>query len=331
MKGTSTWAIFAERTEAKWSFGELTDEFISNTVNFLNGLDSIGKELFGSGVATIVLDQRSRRAISASEIFVVSLESKFFFIASDPLVTIRLLKYEKLPNVLEDEMRGVLVGQASILYAQLYMSTDSEDLQKRIDELFISALNEIGITENIENYVDKGRCSFGEFSLLDLILFHYELRLLFASKYIETKPWAILADESGSPIHLTFGEVTNATSLAGYLSVLYLFCRELFDSRPISLVFGGNELIPMEVVNGEELSLSLTRWDALFQDEKFFNLLAGIDKQVLKKISTPISEFLAEKLSGQIRQKLKEWPIKSLVNIHKNSDKVIARLAKEVR
>ena len=52
-------AIFAEESKPIWTFGNLTDEFIENTVNFLNGLDGMGKELFGSGVASIELDWRN--------------------------------------------------------------------------------------------------------------------------------------------------------------------------------------------------------------------------------------------------------------------------------
>ncbi len=59
MVATNNWAIFAEKNKSEWFYGNLSEEFIENTVSFLNGLDSIGKELFGSGVASIELDWRN--------------------------------------------------------------------------------------------------------------------------------------------------------------------------------------------------------------------------------------------------------------------------------
>ena len=74
-------AIFADGQKAEWYYGsDLTEEFIENTVNFLNGLDAMGKELFGSGVASIELDVKKTQDVATqdvTEIFVVSLYSFF--------------------------------------------------------------------------------------------------------------------------------------------------------------------------------------------------------------------------------------------------------------
>ena len=327
MTTTSNWAIFAKETEIMWHFGELTPEFMDNTVNFLNGLDSMGKELFGSGtgVASITLDQKSNKAVSASEIFVVSLHSTFFFIASDPLITMRLIYHEDLPDILEDQMRSVLIGQAANLYANLYTSSENG---AKVDDLFWTALNEIGYDKDIKNVVEKGRCSFSEFSLVEMLLFHFQLRKIFAEKHPETDAWAIIADESG-PIHLKYGNVTNATSLAGYLSVLYMFCKELFESSPKSLVFGGDTLFPLEVIKGEDVFLSLTRWDTLFKDKKFLNELNKLDDKILKQLSMSLSEFLAEKLSEMIKEELNNWSMKKLISTYDSLPKYLEKLNKE--
>ena len=329
MPRTSNWAIFAELTEAKWYFGDLTTEFIENTVKFLNGLDGIGQELFGSGVASIVLDQRSKKTITASEIFVVSLYGTFFFIAADPLITIRLLDLIKIPELMNDQMRGVLGGQAAVLYANLYMSAENPIDANRVDELFQSAIYEIGITEDVDKIIDKGRCSFGGISLVELLLFHYQLRKVFAEKYRSTKPWAILADESGTPIHLKFGQITNTTSLAGYLSVLYLFCTELFAARPKSMVFGGDSLIPLEVVNGKTNFLSVSQWDEVFANPEFVKLLSSLDKSVLDDICDPLAEFLAEKLSLTMKKRISDWSVFQLIHIYTNMPKYMATLFQE--
>jgi hypothetical protein len=326
MASTSNWAIFAKEIEVIWHFGDLSQEFIDNTVNFLNGLDAMGTELFGSGVASITLDQKSKKVISASEIFVVSLGSTFFFIASDPLITMRLIYHENLPDILEDQMRSILIGQATNLYANLY--TESSGSESQVDDLFWTTLYEIGYNKDVKNVVEKGRCSFSEFGLLDMMLFHYQLRKIFAEKYPKTEPWAIIADESG-PIHLKFGKMTNATSLAGYLSVLFMFCKELFDSSPKSLVFGGDSLIPLEVINGEDFFLSLTRWDTLFKDKNFLKGLNKLDRNIADQLGFPITQFLAEKLSIMMQKELKNWSMNQLITAYKKLPKYLDNLNKE--
>ena len=326
MTTTSNWAIFAKETEIMWHFGDLTPDFMENTVNFLNGLDNMGKELFGSGVASITLDQKSNKAVTASEIFVVSLASTFFFIASDPLVTMRLIYHQDLPDILEDQMRSVLIGQATNLYANLY--TESSGNGKKVDDLFWTVLHEIGYNKDVKNVVEGGRCSFSEFPLVEMLLFHFQLRKLFSEKLPESDAWAIIADESG-PIHLKYGNMTNATSLAGYLAVLYMFCKELFDSSPKSLVFGGDTLFPLEVVKGEEVFLSLTRWDTLFKDEKFLKELNKLDDDILSQLSLSLSEFLAEKLSITVKEELSGWSMKKLISAYDVFPKYLEKLNKE--
>ena len=169
-------AIFAEESKPIWTFGNLTDEFIENTVNFLNGLDGMGKELFGSGVASIELDwrnisQKNGIYIRTKEVFVISLFSQFFFIASDPLTTIKLIELEGVPPEVDEIIRGVLVGQASVLYSGSYMNAKSPADQKEVDKLFRSTVLEVGIPEeNLDSIVDQGRCSFASFSFQEMII-----------------------------------------------------------------------------------------------------------------------------------------------------------------
>ena len=246
MVSTNNWAIFAEKNKSEWHFGDLSNEFIENTVSFLNGLDSIGKELFGSGVASIELDWRNLTIensayIKTKEVFVVSLFSQFFFIASDPLTTIKLIEIEGVPQEFDDIIRGVLVGQASVLYSNLYLDAESIEDQNKIDELFRITINDVGITEDLDSIVDKGRCSFASFSFSQMLIFHYLLRKTFSQKFSKADEWGIVADSSGSPIHIAYGKMENTTSLSGYLSVLLMFCVELFKAPPKSIKFNGSD------------------------------------------------------------------------------------------
>lgn len=330
MVSTNNWAIFAEKNKSEWYYGDLTDDFIENTVSFLNGLDSIGKELFGSGVASIELDWRNLSIensayIKIKEVFVISLFSQFFFIASDPLTTIKLIEIEGVPPEINDIIRGVLVGQASVLYSNLYLEAQSEEEQNKIDELFQSTIMDVGITEDLESIVDKGRCSFASFSFSQMLTFHYLLRKTFSQKYSIADEWGIVADSSGSPIHIAYGKMENTTSLSGYLSVLLMFCVELFKAPPKSIVFGGEKLIPLEMVNGLENNTfcAFSAWDVLFKDTEFLRQLIELNKKGITDLHDPLSKFMAEKLSLFFEQNLQNWNLELLISLYQNLNETI--------
>lgn len=330
MVATNNWAIFAEKNKSQWFYGNLSEEFIENTVSFLNGLDSIGKELFGSGVASIELDWRNLSIensvyIKTKEVFVISLFSQFFFIASDPLTTIKLIEIEGVPPEINDIIRGVLVGQASVLYSNLYLETQSDEEQNKIDDLFRSTIMDVGITENLESIVDKGRCSFASFSFSEMLIFHYLLRKTFSQKYSIADEWGIVADSSGSPIHIAYGKMENMTSLSGYLSVLLMFCVELFKAPPKSIVFGGEKLIPLEMVNGLENNTfcAFSAWDVLFKDSEFLRQVIELNKKGITDLQVPLSKFMAEKLSLILEQNLQNWNLELLISIYQNLNETI--------
>lgn len=333
MVTTNNWAIFAEKSRSEWHFGTLSDEFIENTVSFLNGLDSMGKELFGSGVASIELDWRNLTVdnseyIKTKEVFVISLFSQFFFIASDPLTTIKLIEVEGVPEEFDDIIRGVLVGQASVLYSNLYLDAESLEEQNKIDELFRLTVMDVGITENLDAIVDKGRCSFASFSFSQMLIFHYLLRKTFSQKFSKSDEWAIVADTAGSPIYIAYGKMENTTSLSGYLSVLSMFCMELFKAPPKSIVFGGEKLIPLEMVNGTQNNTycAFSAWDVLFKDTEFLRQLIELNQKGETDLQIPLSKFMAEKLSFIFQQNLQNWKLEMLISIYQNLQDKIAVL-----
>jgi hypothetical protein len=335
MVTTNNWAIFAEKNKSEWHFGSLSQDFIENTVSFLNGLDSIGKELFGSGVASIELDWRNLDTdksshIKTKEVFVVSLFSQFFFIASDPLTTIKLIEIKGVPEDIEDIIRGVLVGQASVLYSNLYLDANSTDDQNKVDELFRSTIIEVGITENLDDIVDKGRCSFASFSFSQMLIFHYLLRKIFSQKYSKSDEWGIVADSSGSPIYIAYGKMENTTSLSGYLSVLLMFCVELFKAPPKSIVFGGEKLIPLEMVNGSDNNsyCAFSAWEILFKEPEFLRQLIELDHTGVTDLQIPLSNFLGEKLSLIFQKNLQNWKLELLISVYQNIQEKIEIIKK---
>lgn len=325
----ANWAIFAEGNKSEWHYGELDEQFIESTVGFLNGLDGMGKELFGSGVASIELDVGTKEVfLGTREIFVVSLFSQFFLIASDPLTTIKLIEAGGIPNEVEDIMRGVLVGQASVLYSNLYTESETSEEQKRVDKMFRSTISELGITdpEELDSIVDQGRCSFARFGFGEMLTFHYLLRKIFSSHYAEVREWAIVADDSGSPIHLSFGHMEQTTSLAGYLSVLLTFCQGLFDAPPKALVFGGDSLVPLEMVNGASTFCAFASWDRLFSNPEFNKSLAEIPPEPQQDLNAPLSRFMADKLGQILSGELRQWELSNLTKIYCSLPEYIRRL-----
>jgi len=324
--------IFADGQKAEWSYGrDLTEEFIENTVSFLNGLDAIGKELFDSGVASIELDVKKTQDVATqdvTEVFVVSLYSQFFLIASDPLTTIKLIEESGgIRSDIEDVMRGVLGGQATVLYSNLYMEAETKTAQNLVDESFKQTMIGMGITDDLDEIVGEGRISFGTFTFSELLIFHYLLRKLFSKQFAQPTTWAIVADDSGSPIHLSFGQVENATSLAGYLSVLSLFCRELFGSPPKSIVFGGDSLVPLEMVNGSFTFCAFASWEILFMGNAFLKKLNELKADIKADIDNPLSKFLAERISHRLMEELKLWDIELLLHVNQNINAAILQLA----
>ena len=89
----------------------------------------------------------------------------------------------------------------------------------------------------------------------------------------------------------------NTTSLSGYLSVLLMFCVVLFKAPPKSIVFGGEKLIPLEMVNGSQNNTycAFSSWDLLFKDKEFLRLLIELHKIGSTDLQIPLSKFIAEK------------------------------------
>jgi hypothetical protein len=311
-------ALFVHGKECRWSFGDVSPEFTETCVGFLSGLDSMGQELFGEGVATIKLDTKEFTAIKASEIFVVSLLGSFFFIISDPVVTIKLIEAKGgIPFDVEEVMRGMLVGQASILYAGMFSIAESEAEYWKIDKLFQKTLMKIGIVSNLEKYVESGRCSFSPLSLTELLFFHYYIRLEFEKEQdfgVELyKPWGLLSSNSGTNISLEYQVEENITILAGYLSAIHVFITELFKSRPRALVFGGGgKLTSLVLFNGQDNFLSVANPEEIFKHKKFIENLNAVSIDVLDDILPEIKQFLAQKTAKKVEKKLRVLKLSEL-------------------
>ncbi|MHA1168961.1 MAG: hypothetical protein ACTSP4_01995 [Candidatus Hodarchaeales archaeon] len=321
-------ALFVQGNECQWSHGNLSEQFIETSISFLSGLDTMGQELFGEGVATIKLDPKNSSS-HVSEIFIVSLMGSFFFIISNPLECVKLIESSdnqndnQIPQDLRDKIRAMLVGQAAVLYANMYSFAENKAECHEIERLFLGVLHKIGIVENLESYIDNGRCSFSQLDMSQLIYFHYYLRQEFEKEHFKVKSirdtWALVSNHFGTRITLNYNVKDNITVLAGYLSAIHAFITELFYSEPQTLIFGGAEkLTSLMMFNGQENYMAVANPLEVFNDA-FISSLENLEPDVLMDITPPVKQYFADKTTSKYRNKLLRLELRTLFNIYRNS------------
>ncbi|MFX0090732.1 MAG: hypothetical protein ACFFBD_03125, partial [Candidatus Hodarchaeota archaeon] len=155
------WAVFAQDLEVTWKYGDLEADFPGLVIGLAKGLDNLGKESFNEGVASIRVTDFRRIPHRTNEIFILN-HDMFYFIAGNPLSTAKLLKKERdIPKDILDLLRGVMVGQASLLYANLWTEAD-EYTKNVVDRIFLDAFNELGRIPGEGVLAQEGECSLSD-------------------------------------------------------------------------------------------------------------------------------------------------------------------------
>ncbi|MFX0152486.1 MAG: hypothetical protein ACFFAJ_16985 [Candidatus Hodarchaeota archaeon] len=321
------WCLFVEGTEVKWTFGNPTPEFLEIVSNFLMGISSLGKEFFGEGIASITFDRKKHTGIKASEIFIVSLEDQFFLIISDPAVTLLLISaMGGIPDDIKVIMKAVLVGQASILYANAV--TDADDERKRlIDKHFqdiLLDLNERFADQDLINtIVGEYGSNFSILTFEECLLLHYYLR-----KHAEKRSYsapvgrAMIANLEGWSIPLSYG-MTREGVWSGFFAAIIGFIHSLFESKPKYISFGTTEIHKLRFVYGEKayfMALDTSLVSDLLLKKKFQNLLFGISYAVLKDMSVGIKELMIEEIQEYSEEKLNELSVETLLDTYVGED-----------
>lgn len=297
-------AFFIEGDEVKWTYGITIEgdptseqiEFQNTTVNFIQTLQAIGRELYSEGVASIKLDKTAEShssLLTVNEIFIINLSDQFFFIISDLDVTSRLIRTKKIPFDIEQIIIAVLVGQAAILYATLI--TNQEAYNYDTDKIFRNILTilEIDKRHDLEDLVDRGRCSLSPLDVTELLLFHYMLRnYLETNATITINPWAIMVDKSGTDIPLSWLPPKDPYLLGNFLGAIYSYVHGLFGVRPSSITFGGHELTILQFYGGSNYFLAASNPKNLFLDPKFISRLEQIPKSKFIDIVPSIKLFV---------------------------------------
>ncbi len=325
----SNWAIFVECKTVKWSFGNPDDEFLAFVVNFLTALAQIGEELFGQhGIAQINFDVKKHAGFRPSEVFVVSLENKFFLIMSDPSTTMKLIDaHGGIVHEVQEIMSAVLVGQASMLYAQCITELPDEETRDYFESIWQNIILDISdkYREDINKIVGKSASNFSMLYFEDLLFLHYYLRKQpELTRPMSPKGWGLVSHMSGGEIPLDFHVEKDPVVLAGYLAIIISFLMTLFDSKPRSLVFGTNNIQSLSFSHGEEYFLTIDApFIELALDPEFYDSFFEMSDSVLKDLEASLKKRITEEILISQTQELEKMDIKPLLENYVLQSKTI--------
>ena len=339
------WALFIESDHVQWSFGlnklnkkdtndETTNEvflgeekeFQKTTVNFIQSLQAIGRELYSEGVASIKLENPTKSTLAVNEIFIVNLSDQFFFIISDLQVTTRLIDLTNIPFEVEQVICAVLVGQAAILYSTLVI--DKSKFNFDIDDVYRYILKQIEIDKryDLNDLVDKGRCSLSPLKMTELLLFHYLLRNFLEQNFLKTSSnaWAIMVDKNGTDIPLSYLPPKDPYLLGNFLGVIYSYVQGLFGVQPSAIVFGGTELIFLQFFSsGGKYFLAASNPKLMVRDETFLELLKKVPENKLLDVLNIVKQFIIELTLNELGLVLQKTEFFTLAKLQLQNKKII--------
>ena len=329
MRVDPNWALFVEGKSVKWSFGNPDEEFLTFVTNFLTALSQIGEELFGQhGIAQINFDVKRRAGFRSSEVFVVSLENKFFLIMSDPSTTMKLIDaHGGIAFEVQEIMSAVLVGQAAMLYAHCITDVEDEETRDYLESIWQNIILDLSeeYCDDIDKIVGKSASNFSMLSFEDLLFLHYYLRKQpELTRPLSPKGWALVSHMSGGEIPLDFHIEKDPVVLAGYLAIIISFLMSLFDSKPKSLVFGTNFIQSLSFVHGEDYFLSIDApFVELAMSSEFYNGFFNMKELVLQDLGENLKKRITEEILTSQTLELESMDIETLLNNYVLSSKSI--------
>ncbi|MHA2224361.1 MAG: hypothetical protein ACXAC8_04115 [Candidatus Hodarchaeales archaeon] len=326
MRIKENWALFVEGTEIKWSFGNPSAEFREIVSNFLMGVGNLGKELFGEGIASIAFDRRQHSVIKASEIFIVSLQDQFFLIISDPAVTLMLLTSQGgIPDDIKEIMTAVLVGQASILYANSITDVDDESrirIERHFQEIILDINEKYAQNGFLKTIVGEYGSNFSILSFEECLLLHYYLRKQAErSGYAAPAGWAMIANLEGWEVPLAFN-LTREGIWAGFFAAIVGFIHSLFESKPRHITFGTTEIQKLRFIYGTKyfMAIDTSFVSDLLLRKQFQKELFGTSYAILKDMSTGIKNLIIEEILQYNEDKLNQLSVESLLDTYIGED-----------
>jgi hypothetical protein len=319
MRVDENWAMFVNLdSEVEWAWGNPDDEFLQFTVNFLKGLGGIGSEVFGeNSVASIEFEHTG---FKTSEVFIVSLQNKFFFICSDPAITLKLISAtEGLPKAMEEHIAAVLVGQAAILFADSISNTKNEAEMEIIERSFQAIILNINpsLSKDISIICSKASSNFSMLSFSELLAFHYYIR---KHDTLTNQPTglALISHLSGGELPFSWN-VERDVVLAGYLAVIFGYIETLFGGSARRLIFGTQELRKLDFIYGEEYFLAIdSSFTFLCQDPSFLPSFLSVSFEVLRDLGANLKRYIIRETLEHATTMLEELSLRSILEAYQS-------------
>ncbi|MFX0015818.1 MAG: hypothetical protein ACFFB2_15015 [Promethearchaeota archaeon] len=322
------WALFVEGTDIRWSFGNPSIEFQEVVSNFLMGLGNLGKELFGEGIASINFDLRKHSGMKTSEIFIVSLQDQFFLIISDPAVTLMLISaQEGIPEHIKDIMTAVLVGQASILYANSITDANAET-KRKIEKDFQDIILDINpdyTYDTLNSIVGEYGSNFSILTFEECLLLHYYLRKQAErASYTAPTSWAMIANLEGWEVPLSYN-LTKEGIWAGFFAAIVGFIHSLFDSKPKYISFGSTEIHKLRFIYGQKyfMAIDTSFVSDLLLKHDFQRELFGTSYKILRDMSSGIKDLIIEEILQYNEEKLTQLSVETLLDTYVGTEQTI--------
>ncbi len=325
------WALFVEGTEIKWTFGNPSMEFQDVVSNFLMGLGNLGKELFGEGIASINFDLKKHSGMKAAEIFIVSLQDQFFLIISDPAITLLLINAQGgIPTDVKETMTAVLVGQASILYAN-YITDADKQTKATIESHFQDII--LDINENysegglIYSIVGQAGSNFSILTFEECLLLHYYLRKQAEKtlKYTsESSGFSMIANLEGWNIPFAYN-IENQGIWAGFFAAIVGFIQSLFESKPKYISFGSTDIQKLRFIYGKQyfMAIDTSFVSDLLLKKEFQTRIFEIPYSILRDLSGALKSLIIEEILEYNEEKLTELSIETLLDTWIGEDKTV--------
>jgi len=314
------WAIFVEGKNVKWTFGDPSIEFQGIVADFLRGLGSFGEELFGEGIASITFDLPKHSGFKSTELFIVSLKDHFYFVISDPSITLMLISAKDgIPFDIKEIMTAVLVGQASVLYANSIAEANQierDRIHKELQDIILDINPIYAENDQVQIIVGNSGSNFGVLSFEECLLFHFFLRKQAEEgMYFSPSSWCLISHQDGGDIPFSFN-IDDDVLLGGYFSAIIGLLSTLFNSKPKFLAFGSSSIRKLRFVYGKKFFMALDKSFMLdlLLTRKFQSKFFETSYWVIKDLAVGIKELVIEEILNLSSTKLEHLSAESLLD-----------------
>ncbi len=296
-----SWALYAQDNQVIWAYPRaMSKTKTKDILHMCLGLSQFNIDILGGerNIAMILVESPDpiRDPIP---ILVISIEQHHFFVIANPELMAHVMSTQSLPEDLNDLLRGVLIGNAVLLYSRYYNSVLFEDRRVQVDRIFQRALLAVGTFSEEQAYVGEGVCSLSGLTLGELILFSYYLRKIFALQRQPLVPgdWLILCSQFGVPIYFSFNlNSWEKTLLSGLLATIGSFAENVIGGKPTRMIFGESLIRNFYMVFSGDIMMAFTHPDLCFVPSIQKQLRMLKDQAIWKNLKAPLKSFLVRYL-----------------------------------